>query len=52
MSFFQFFDIKSILAYTIAFVIVMIGLELLCFKPLDNYSRGGEPDGYWNKNKY
>ena len=38
-EFFQFFDIKSILAYTIAFVIVMIGLELLCFKPLDNYSR-------------
>ena len=38
-EFFQFFDIKSILAYTIAFVIVMIGLELLCFKPLDNYFR-------------
>ena len=38
-EFFQFFDIKSILAYTIAFVIVMIGLELLFFKPLDNYSR-------------
>ena len=38
-EFFQFFDIKSILAYTIAFVIVMLGLELFCFKPLDNYSR-------------
>merc|ERR1711991_853970 len=38
-EFFQFFDIKSILAYTIAFVIVMICLELLFFKPLDNYSR-------------
>ena len=33
-EFFQFFDIKSILAYTLAFVIVMIGLELLCFKPI------------------
>ncbi len=38
-EFFQFFDIKSILAYTIAFVIVMIFLELFFFKPLDNYSR-------------
>ena len=38
-EFFQFFDIKSILAYTLAFVIVMLGLELICFKPLDNYFR-------------
>ena len=38
-EFFQFFDIKSILAYTLAFVIVMIGLELICFKPLDNHFR-------------
>ncbi len=38
-EFFQFFDIKSILAYTIAFVIVMIALEIFFFKPLDNYAR-------------
>ncbi len=38
-EFFQFFDIKSILAYTIAFVIVMLILEFFCFKPLDNYTR-------------
>ena len=38
-EFFQFFDIKSILAYTLAFVIVMLGLELICFKPLDSYFR-------------
>tara|TARA_S200000501_G_C20774468_1_gene722052 strand:+ start:128 stop:895 length:768 start_codon:yes stop_codon:yes gene_type:complete len=37
-EFFQFFDIKSILAYTIAFVLVMIALEVVCFKPLENYA--------------
>ena len=37
-EFFQFFDIKSILAYTIAFVIVMVALEIFFLKPLDNYS--------------
>lgn len=38
-EFFQFFDIKSILAYTIAFVIIMLTIEIFVFKPLDNYSR-------------
>ncbi|MBF96730.1 MAG: putative aliphatic sulfonates transport permease protein SsuC [Alphaproteobacteria bacterium MarineAlpha9_Bin4] len=38
-EFFQFFDIKSILAYTIAFVVVMIFLELFFLKPLENYAR-------------
>ena len=38
-EFFQFFDIKAIMAYTIAFVLVMLALEMFFFKPLDNYSR-------------
>ncbi len=35
-EFFQFFDIASILAYTFAFVLVMIGIENFLFQPLDN----------------
>jgi len=34
-EFFQFFDIASILAYTLAFVIIMILIERLIFQPLD-----------------
>ena len=34
-EFFQFFDIASILAYTFAFVIVMIGIENFLFAPID-----------------
>ena len=34
-SFFQFFDIASILAYTFAFVIVIFVIEALAFRPLD-----------------
>ncbi|MCF6204261.1 MAG: ABC transporter permease [Methylococcaceae bacterium] len=33
--FFQLFDVASILAYTIAFIIVIQGIELLILKPLD-----------------
>ena len=35
-EFFQFFDITSILAYTFAFVVVMISIENFLFVPLDN----------------
>ena len=35
-EFFQFFDISSILAYTLAFVVVMILIEKVIFQPLDN----------------
>ena len=35
-EFFQFFDISSILAYTFAFVVVMIVIENFLFQPLDN----------------
>lgn len=34
--FFQLFDVSSILAYTIAFVALIQGIELLILKPLDN----------------
>ena len=34
-EFFQFFDITSILAYTFAFVIIMITIENFLFVPLD-----------------
>lgn len=34
-SFFQFFDIASILAYTCAFVMVIFVLEAIAFRPLD-----------------
>ena len=37
-EFFQFFDIASILAYTFAFVIVMISIENFLFVPLDNFA--------------
>ena len=37
-EFFQFFDIQSILAYTLAFVLVMIALEIFFLKPIDNFS--------------
>ena len=33
--FFQLFDVASILAYTVAFVLVIQGIELLILKPLD-----------------
>ena len=35
-EYFQFFDISSILAYTLAFVVVMIVIEKVIFQPLDN----------------
>lgn len=36
--FFQLFDIASILAYTLAFVIVMLGVELAFIGPMDRYA--------------
>ena len=35
-EFFQFFDIAAILAYTFAFVLIMIAIENFIFLPLDN----------------
>jgi NitT/TauT family transport system permease protein len=41
-TFFQFFDIASILAYTLAFAIVILLIEALVMRPLDRYiARGG-----------
>lgn len=41
-TFFQFFDIASILAYTLAFAIVILLIEALIMRPLDRYiARGG-----------
>jgi len=41
-SFFQFFDIASILAYTLAFVAIILLIEALIMRPLDRYiARGG-----------
>ncbi|MFI0457858.1 MAG: ABC transporter permease, partial [Candidatus Thiodiazotropha endolucinida] len=36
-TFFQFFDITSILAYTLAFVFVIYSIESLLMRPLENY---------------
>lgn len=36
-TFFQFFDITSILAYTLAFVLVIYSIESLLLRPLENY---------------
>ena len=36
--FFQLFDIASILSYTLAFVIVMLGVELAFIGPMDRYA--------------
>jgi ABC-type dipeptide/oligopeptide/nickel transport system ATPase component len=36
-TFFQFFDITSILAYTLAFVLVIYSMESLLMRPLENY---------------
>lgn len=36
-TFFQFFDITSILAYTIAFAVVVLVIEALLMRPLENY---------------
>lgn len=36
-TFFQFFDITSILAYTLAFVLVIYSIESLLIRPLENY---------------
>lgn len=36
-SFFQFFDIQSILAYTFAFIIVIFSIEALILRPLENH---------------
>jgi hypothetical protein len=36
-TFFQFFDITSILAYTLAFVLVIYSIESLLMRPLENY---------------
>ncbi len=35
-SFFQFFDIQSILAYTLAFVIVILAIEAWLMRPMEN----------------
>lgn len=41
-TFFQFFDIASILAYTLAFVAIILVIEGLIMRPLDRYiARGG-----------
>jgi NitT/TauT family transport system permease protein len=37
--FFQLFDVTSILAYTIAFITVIQGIELLILKPLDKHAQ-------------
>ncbi|EIJ42307.1 ABC-type nitrate/sulfonate/bicarbonate transport system, permease component [Beggiatoa alba B18LD] len=36
-TYFQFFDIESILAYTLAFVAVMLAVEGFCLRPLERY---------------
>jgi NitT/TauT family transport system permease protein len=36
-TFFQFFDITSILAYTLAFIFVIYSIESLLVRPLENY---------------
>lgn len=36
-TFFQFFDITSILAYTLTFVLVIYSIESLLMRPLENY---------------
>jgi NitT/TauT family transport system permease protein len=36
-TFFQFFDITSILAYTLVFVLVIYSIESLLMRPLENY---------------
>ena len=42
---FQFFDIAGILAYTIAFVVVILLIEMLFFKPFDKLvARGNRFD--------
>ncbi|MBQ0757472.1 MAG: ABC transporter permease subunit, partial [Amphritea sp.] len=41
-TFFQFFDIASILAYTLAFVAIILVIEGVIMRPLDRYiARGG-----------
>lgn len=41
-TFFQFFDIASILAYTLAFAVVILLIEAIIMRPLDRYiARGG-----------
>ncbi len=37
--FFQLFDVTSILAYTVAFITVIQGIELLILKPLDKHAQ-------------
>lgn len=36
--YFQLFDVASILAYTVAFIVIIQSIELLILKPLDNYA--------------
>ena len=36
-NFFQFFDIESLLAYTVAFVLVILLIEALVFRPAEQY---------------
>jgi len=36
--YFQLFDVASILAYTVAFIVVIQSIELLILKPLDKYA--------------
>lgn len=37
--YFQLFDVATILAYTLVFVVVMLAVEYLLLQPLENYSR-------------
>ena len=39
-SYFQLFDITAILAYTLAFVTVVYGIEALVLRPLENRLSG------------
>lgn len=42
---FQFFDIAGIIAYTIAFIVIVLLIETLCFKPFDKIvARGNNLD--------
>ena len=39
--YFQLFDVATILAYTLVFVVVMLAVEYLILQPLESYSRRG-----------
>lgn len=42
-TFFQFFDITSILAYTLAFIIIVLCVEGLLLRPLERYLNRWRP---------